>query len=162
MTEQQTPERLTDSEAEDILARIERQDRERRERRDSIDRAFNSREARAIVEFIREDGNLPGYDLRELASKAGGILELVAMVDEDGDPDPEKLVPFIDGVFNETAKTEFAGGMTMTKRPNNRPYQPRKKPAVRFDTDGLTVRDAERLLEQARQAEASSWSNRRR
>lgn len=162
MTEQQTPERFTDAEASDILAQIERRDREARERREAIDRAFSSREARAIVDFIRDDGNLPGYDMRELASKAGGILEFVAMVDENGDPDPEKLVPFIDGIFNETATTEYAGGMTMTKRPNNRPYRPKTPPPVRFDTDGLTVRDAERLLEQARQAETSSWSNRRR
>lgn len=157
-----TEQRLTDDQADDILAQIQRRDRENREHRDQIDRAWESRQAKAITEFVRDDGNLPGYDLREIAVRAGGILNLVAMVDENGDPDPEQLVPLIDRIFNETAVTEYKGGMTMTRKPRNRPYQPQRPKPVQFRGDGMSVRDAERLLEQARQAEAGNWSSRRR
>lgn len=162
MTEQQSPETLTADDAQEILARIERQDRERRERRDQIDRAWQSPEAAAVMRFVRDDDNLPGWDLRELASKAGGILELTAMVDADGNPDPARLVPFIDGIFEETARTNLKGGMTMTRRPKNRPYRPPMPvPAVRYDTDGLTAQDAKRMLDQAEQQPSVSLHGRR-
>ncbi|MFF2168148.1 hypothetical protein ACFVWP_46960 [Streptomyces sp. NPDC058175] len=113
---------LTKPQADDLLAKIERQQRESIERAAQISRAWESTEARRLHDFIRADGNV---DYREFVSHVGGILAAVAMVDENGDPDHEQIIPKVDEIFAKYATREFTGGMTMTSKPQNRPYKPR-------------------------------------
>lgn len=113
---------LTESQADDLLAKIERQQRQSIERASQISRAWESTEARRLHDFIRADGNV---DYREFVSHVGGILAAVALVDESGRPDHEQIIPKVDEIFAKYATQEFTGGMTMTRQPRNRPYVPK-------------------------------------
>lgn len=102
-----------------VPARLERQYRDSIERQGHIERAWASPEVSAIRELIRADGNV---DWPEFVSHCGGILTVAAMVDDHGKPDTDRLIPLVDELFNKYAVTEYTG-MTMTKKPKNRPYR---------------------------------------
>lgn len=108
--------------AETALEGIERRYRESIERNSLIDRTWASREVREIRELIRDDGNV---DWPTFVTFAGGILVVAAMVDEHGRPDTDRIIAAVDELFAKGAVTEYAGGITMTRRPRNRPYGPK-------------------------------------
>lgn len=113
---------MTDLTPESALERIERNYRESLDRNSRIEQAWNSPETRAVRQFIVDDGNV---DFREFTSHVGGIMEVVALVDEQGQPDADRIIPKVDELFAKYAVKEFAGGLTMTRRPQNRPYRPK-------------------------------------
>ncbi|QLJ06714.1 hypothetical protein HZZ00_37420 (plasmid) [Streptomyces sp. NEAU-sy36] len=121
MTEQQT------NTAETILERLARQQRESLERRSQVEKAWSSPEAKRVHEFIKRDGNV---DWREFVSHCGGIMNVVALLDAQGQPDADRIIPLVDELFDKYAVTEYRGGITMTRRPNNRPYRPQRGPSV--------------------------------
>lgn len=139
---------LTAEDRTDALARLEAAQRETLERRSRIDRAFTSPEAKAVKEIVEGDGNVPWP---EFVKKAGGILEVVAMVDGQGRPDTDRIIAKVDELFAELfPPQEFRGGMTMTRKPQNRPYVPRQPKVTVFPGDGeISQAEAERLLEAA-------------
>lgn len=95
-----------------------RADQEHRDRMSRIAAAWDSPEAKAVHEFVRQDGNV---DWREFVGFCGGILEVVAMVGEDGRPDPEKVVPRIDELFYRDYSQKESGAFKVTRHPRNRP-----------------------------------------
>lgn len=111
----------TPTKAETALEGIERRYRESIERNSLIDRTWASREVREIRELVRDDGNV---DWTTFVTHCGGILNVAAMVDERGRPDTDRIIPLVDELFAKHAVTEYAGGITMTRRPRNRPYSP--------------------------------------
>lgn len=142
MTEQPTTAPFN---AADVLARLERPHRQSIEHSTRVENAWNSPEAAALRRFVQEDGNV---DWREFVSHCGGILKTVELVDQNGDPDPERVVPLIDELFGKFATQEFAGGMTMTRKPNNRPFR-KRGPSFeeqRAQFPGDSEGDAEALL----------------
>lgn len=116
-----------------VPSRIENQYRDSIERQSRIDRAWASPAVAAIRELIRADGNV---DWPEFVSHCGGILKVAAMVDGNGKPDTDRLIPLVDELFSKYAVTEYAGGLTMTRKPKNRPYlasgAPRRAPGPAF------------------------------
>ncbi|MGV9227612.1 hypothetical protein ACWDPF_33650 [Streptomyces albogriseolus] len=98
-----------------------RAEMERRAHRDQVDNAFRSPEATRIRELVVADGNV---DWREFVVYCGGILEVVAMVDQYGRPDTDRIIPKVDELFYERYSREEYVGMTVTRHPRNRPYCP--------------------------------------
>lgn len=140
MTEQ-TEQQQTGTEPERVLARLERQQREHLEHTSRIDRAWTSPEAVAMRQLVQADGNV---DWSQFVTHCGGILKVVALAGEDGKPDTDRVIPLIDELFAKYATTEYAGGMTMTRRPQNRPYRPRSTPRPHaFPGDGERVAEPE-------------------
>lgn len=145
-TEQQSIRPETPADFQAMRARLDAQQREATERAYKISAMWESREAAAVRKVVQTDGNV---DWREFVSHCGGIVKVVGLVDEQGDPDTERIIPLVDELFNKFAVQEFAGGMTMTKRPQNRPYRHRKPtPDPTFPGDG----DPESLLRAEREA----------
>jgi hypothetical protein len=138
----------TAQDRDDVLARLEASQREILERRSRAERAAVSPEAKAIKEIVDADGNVPWP---EFVKHCGGILEVVAMVDDQGRPDTDQIIPKVDELFDYLfPPQEFKGGMTMTRKPQNRPYVPRRVQAPVFPGDGeISQAEAERLLEEA-------------
>lgn len=101
----------------EILEQLDRQ-------REKLDAAWTSPEAAAIRALVENDGNV---DWRAFVGHCGGILEVVKMVDAQGRPDADQIIPRVDELFGKTAVTPMAGGIKMTIGPRNRPY---KKPAA--------------------------------
>lgn len=112
---------MTDLTPQSALEGIERRYRESIERNSLIDRTWASREVREIRELVRNDANV---DWPTFVTHCGGILNVAAMVDEHGRPDTDRIIPLVDELFAKSAVTEYAGGITMTRQPKNRPYGP--------------------------------------
>lgn len=160
-TEQQIP--APEPAAEDAIdwrARREEQDRkmmEARRKQWEVTAAWSSREAEAINAVIREDGNV---EWRDFVSHCGGIMNVIGMVDDRGEPDTRRIIPLVDELFNKSYGGKgqaMAGGMVMRLGPRNRPY-PHKRPPVQpaaRSADEVTQADAERLLRAAQEAAAS-------
>lgn len=141
----------TPEEWQAILDRLHETQRRSVEHASAVSAAWSSAEARAIAEVVRGDGNV---DWREFVSHAGGILEVVKLVDDQGKPDTRRIIPLVDELFDKYARQEFRGGVTFTKLPNNRPY-PHARPVVQapvvFPEDGAEAA-AELLREEQEQA----------
>jgi len=133
------------------------EDMERRERMDRIDRAFSSPEAQKIRRVVEEDGNATWT---EFVKHCGGILEVVAMVDEYGRPDTDQIIPKVDEIHAAYVQRLREAGHMLLPGARNRPYVPgpgtaageRLAAAKRADREP-GVNDAERLL--AEEAEAA-------
>jgi hypothetical protein len=153
-TEQQQPLRPeTPADFQAMRARLDAQQRESIERASKISAMWGSQEAAAVRKVVQTDGNV---DWREFVSHCGGIVKVVSLVDEQGDPDTERIIPLVDELFSKHAVQEFAGGMTMTRRPQNRPYRHRKPvPEPMFPGDRDAPEGAaERLLREEQEAAA--------
>ncbi|GAA3595262.1 hypothetical protein [Streptomyces osmaniensis] len=146
---------LTAKDAESALQRLERSQREALERRSRAERAASSAEARAVKDVVEGDGNVPWP---EFVKHCGGILEVVALVDEQGRPDTDQIIPKVDALFEQLfPPQEYKGGMTMTRKPQNRPYVPGhgtaqaalKRAQAGMDKD---IADAEELLRREQEA----------
>jgi hypothetical protein len=96
-------------------------DQEQKDRMSEIERAWASPEAKAVHEMVQQDGNV---DWRDFVGHCGGILEVVAMVDAEGRPDHDRIVPQIDELFAKHYSKQQLSGFTVTRQPNNRPYRP--------------------------------------
>lgn len=110
---------ITAEQTKSVFERIAQQDREHREKEHAIDKAWHSKEAKKIHEVIREDGNV---DWRQFVTHCGGILNVVAMVDEFGLPDTDQIIPKVDELFSKDSETEYQGGVIFRRHPRNRPY----------------------------------------
>jgi hypothetical protein len=104
-----------------VLERLERQRREHNEHVHQIDKAMHSAEADKIRNLIREDGNV---EWMEFVKHCGGILNVVAMVDEYGLPDTDQIIPKVDELFHKHSEQECQGGVIFRRHPRNRPYVP--------------------------------------
>ena len=129
---------LTSEQRDGVLERLERQQRETREHAHQVETAWKSPKAQQIREVVEGDGNV---EWPEFVKHCGGILKTVQLVDDNSEPDTDRIVPLIDELFAKHASQEFQGGVTFTRRPRNRPYEPRRVPSVRaqrgrFDGDG--------------------------
>lgn len=100
-----------------VLTQLDSQHRAHREREDAIDRAMSSPAAEATARYLNADGN--GITWREFLREIGGVLNLDAYL-QDGQPDPARINPVIDAIFNRTAVTEVKGGITMRVTPVHR------------------------------------------
>jgi hypothetical protein len=137
MTEQQTPaptarpdfpqghplhaRPLSAEQVETVIDRLNRQDREHRERMTEMDRAWKSPAAEKIRTIVQADGNV---DWPDFVKHCGGILEVVAMVDDYGLPDTDRIIPMVDELFNKYAQQEVDAGSVFRRHPRNRPYVP--------------------------------------
>ncbi|MFD7772427.1 hypothetical protein [Streptomyces sp. NPDC059787] len=101
---------------QDVRAQLEAQQRTYREQRDAVDRVLNSPAAEATARYLHDDGN--GIGFRQFLREIGGALRLDDYL-EDGRPDPARINPVIDRIFNRTAVTELQGGITMTVTPTH-------------------------------------------
>lgn len=118
-----TEQTITEQTAADLQTVREGVNRARRESDDRLSRiaaAWESPEARAVAQVVREDGNV---DWREFVGHVGGILKVVELVDDQGRPDTDRIIPLVDELFGKHAKKQLQGGMTMTLGPRNRPYR---------------------------------------
>ena len=98
-----------------------REDIERRDRAERIDRAFTSPEAEKIRHVVVEDGNV---EWRDFVKYCGGILEVVAMVDEYGLPDTDRIIPKVDEMHAAYVQKLRDAGHVLIPGPRNRPYVP--------------------------------------
>jgi len=122
MTEQTTTtEQHTDQEVDwaAARARLDQQFRESVQRTSLVQNAWDSAEAKAVREVVQADGNV---NWREFVSHCGGILNACDLVDADGRADTRRIIPLVDELFAKDASKEFAGGVTYTRKPGNRPY----------------------------------------
>ncbi|WP_399559058.1 hypothetical protein OIA45_49125 (plasmid) [Streptomyces chartreusis] len=150
---------LTAEDRADVLERLERSQRDAIEHRSRVDRAHVSPEARAVKDVVLGDGNVAWP---EFVKHCGGILEAVALVDEQGRPDTDRIIAKVDETFAHLfPPEEFLGGMTVTRKPQNRPYVPKRPPAPTFPGDGeVSARDAEKLLEEERRPSPQTTARR--
>lgn len=121
-----------------------RQDQEYRDRAAKVDAAFRSKEAERIRNVVLEDGNVD--DWREFVSFCGGILEVVAMVDEHGLPDTDRIIPKVDALFDKHVQKELKAGSPFRRGMRNRPYV-----AGRGTAAGETVAAAKRMAGEDRE-----------
>lgn len=141
--------------ARERLARMERESAERASR---VSAAWSSPEAASIRKMVNDDGNV---DFREFVSHCGGIMAVVAMVDDRGVADPGKVIPKVDELFSKWAVTELAGGITMTRSPRNRPYRPTGATRVSFPGDGtMSQQEAARQFEESQQRPSRTTAQR--
>lgn len=117
--QEQQEDRLTPQKAGDILARLEENQRKSREQATQIEAAWRSGEVAKIREIVREDGNV---DWVEFVKHCGGILNVVAMVDDYGLPDTDQIIPKVDELFKKWAQIEVDSGSVFRRHPGNRPY----------------------------------------
>jgi hypothetical protein len=120
MTEQShTPQQAPEIDWAAARARLDEQHRASIERASHVQNAWESPAARSVQEVVRTDGNVPW---REFVSHCGGILKVCELVDADGRADTTRIIPLVDELFGKHATKEFAGGVTFTQKPANRPY----------------------------------------
>lgn len=97
-----------------VLERLEDQQRAHREQLAAVDRALNSPGAAAIARYLEDDGN--GVSWREFLREIGGALRLADYLQGDR-PDPARINPVIDQVFNRSATRLAQGGIRVTRTP---------------------------------------------
>jgi hypothetical protein len=110
---------MTKEKVESVMERLARQDREHRALVTEMDRAWHSPECEKIRHVVREDGNV---DWSQFVKHCGGILEVVAMVDDYGLPDTDRIIPKVDELFNQHSEKTYQGGVVFRQHPRNRPY----------------------------------------
>jgi len=153
---------LTPEKVRELNDRRVQQDIEHRELMTRIDKAFASPEAEKIRQVVREDGNV---DWREFITHCGGILEVVAMVDDLGLPDTGVIIPKVDELFDQHVQREISAGSVFRRKPRNRPYVARRgtsagEALLAAKGAGEGPADAERLLREEAEAERQRavWS----
>ncbi|CAL9641940.1 hypothetical protein [Streptomyces sp. enrichment culture] len=99
-----------------VLERLEDQQRAHREQLAAVDHALNSPAAAAIARYLQNDGN--GVSFRDFLREIGGALRLVDYVQDDR-PDPARINPVIDRVFNRSATKLAQGGILITTTPTH-------------------------------------------
>lgn len=159
---------ITAEQREDALGRLERQQREALERSRQIEQAWQSPAAKKMRDIVTDDGNV---EWSELVKHAGGILEVVALVDEYGLPDTDRLIPLVDELFNKYEQQEIDRGSIFRRHPKNRPYVAGRGTAVgearAAEKRGLfpgdrdyREHDAEELLRQEQERRPSTTARR--
>jgi hypothetical protein len=104
-----------------VNERLAQLQRENVQQQRELDRAWSSPECEKIREIVRQDGNV---DWTDFVKHCGGILEVVAMVDEYGLPDTDQIIPRVDELFEKYAQLDADRGSIFRQRPKNRPYVP--------------------------------------
>jgi hypothetical protein len=99
-----------------VLERLEDQQRAHREQLAAVEDALNSPAAAAIARYLQDDGN--GVGFRQFLREIGGALRLVDYVQDDR-PDPARINPVIDTIFNRSATKLAQGGVRITMTPTH-------------------------------------------
>lgn len=97
-----------------VLDQLEDQQRAHREHLATVDRILNSPAAAAVARYLHADGN--GVTWREFLREIGGALRLADYLQDDR-PDPARINPVIDRIFNRTATLQAQGGIRITRTP---------------------------------------------
>lgn len=97
-----------------VLAQLEDQQRAHQEQLAAVDRALSSPGAEAIARYLHDDGN--GVGFREFLREIGGALRLDDYL-TNSKPDPTRINPVVDRVFNRTATKRAQGGIRITYTP---------------------------------------------
>jgi len=113
-----TPENPAALDAQAGLSRLDAQHLESQRRANEIADLMNSDSAHEVQKYLAVDDN--GVTWRELMTEIGGVQHLHEYLTSDGHPDPARINPVIDRIFERTAVAEYAGGMTMRRYPKNR------------------------------------------
>lgn len=146
--------------AADLLAQLERTQREAREQSRNIEKAWASDAAKKIRQIVLDDGNV---EWTEFVKHCGGILEVVAMVDDYGLPDTDRIIPKVDSLFDTYVRIERERGSVFVRRPGNRPYVAGRgtsageaRAAQRRTDRDAGLGDAEALLKQEAEERSTS------